>query len=47
MLTLVFEMITKKRIPTKIEGIVNAVGLLLLLGLSFVILIKDVIQIFI
>lgn len=47
MITLLFEMITKKRIPTKIEGIVNAVGLLLLLGLSFVILIKDVIQIFI
>ena len=47
MLTLLFEMVTRKRIPTKIEGIVNTVGLLLLLGLSFVILIKDVIQIFI
>ena len=47
MLTLLFEMVTRKRIPAKIEGVINTVGLLLLLGLSFVILIKDVVQIFI
>ena len=47
LLTLLFEMVTKKRVPPKIEGIINAVGLFLLLGLSFVILIKDVIQLLI
>ena len=46
MLTTLFEMITKKRIPEKVEGIVNAVGLLLLLGLSALILVKDVFQLF-
>lgn len=47
LLTITIEMITRKRLPTKVEGIINAVGLILLLGLSVVILIKDVIQIFI
>lgn len=46
LITLLFEMITKKRVPPRIEGIINTVGLVLLLGLSFVILIKDVIQLF-
>lgn len=45
LVTLLFEMITKKRVPPKVEGIINTVGLFLLLGLSFVILIKDVFQI--
>ena len=44
MLTLLFEMITKKRIPQKVEGMINAIGLMALLLLSFVIMIKDVIQ---
>ena len=43
LLTVLFEMITRKKIPPKIEGIVNGVGLILLLILSFVIMIKDVI----
>ena len=30
--------------PKKVEGAINAIGLALLLALSFVILIKDVIQ---
>lgn len=46
MLTLLFEMVTKKRVPARIEGVINAVGLALLLGLSFVVLIKDVFQLF-
>ena len=46
MITLLFEMITKKKIPQKIEGIINTVGLFLLLGLTFVVMIKDVIQLF-
>lgn len=46
MLTTLFEMITRRKIPEKVEGAVNAVGLLLLLGLSAVILVKDVFQLF-
>ncbi len=44
MLTILVEMVTRKRIPPKIEGIINGVGLAVLLLLSFVIMIKDVIQ---
>ncbi len=47
LITLLFEMITKKRVPPKIEGIINAVGLALLLTLSVVVLVKDVIQLII
>ena len=46
MICLLFEMITRKRIPPKIEGTVNAIGLMLLLGLSVLIMIKDVIGLF-
>ncbi len=45
LITILFEMITRKRIPPKIEGVVNGVGLLLLLGFSVFIMIKDVVQI--
>ena len=44
LITILIEMITRKKLPTKIEGIINTVGLCVLLGLSFVIMIKDVIQ---
>lgn len=47
LLTLTVEMVTRKKLPTNIEGIINGVGLILLLGLSAVILVKDVIQLFI
>jgi regulator of sigma E protease len=47
LLTLLVEMVTRKKLPTKVEGMINAIGLVLLLGLSFVILIKDIVQIFI
>ena len=43
LLTVLVEMITRKRLPKKVEGIINGVGLILLLILSFVIMIKDVI----
>lgn len=43
LLTVGFEMITRKRVPPKIEGWVNTVGLMLLLLLSAIILVKDVI----
>lgn len=43
LLTIIIEMITRKKIPTKVEGIINAVGLGLLLLLSFVIMIKDIV----
>ncbi len=46
-ITILAEMITGKRIPTKIEATINAVGLAILLGFSAIILIKDVIMLII
>ncbi len=46
MITILIEMITRKRIPKKVEATVNAVGLMLLLGLSMVIMVKDIIGLF-
>ena len=46
LITLV-EMITRKRLPKKVEGMINGIGLIILLGLSFVVMIKDVIQLII
>lgn len=40
------EMITRKKIPANIEATINMVGLAILLGLSFIIMIKDVIGLF-
>ena len=45
LIAITVEMITRKRLPVKVEGIINTVGLMILLGLSAVILIKDVFQI--
>ena len=45
LVTLLFEMVTRKRIPPKIEGIINTVGLSLLLAFSVFIMIKDIVQI--
>ena len=42
--TIIIEMITRRRLPPKVEGIINGVGLILLLALSVVIMIKDVFQ---
>ena len=42
-LTTLIEMITRKRIPPKVERIINGVGLAVLLTLSAVVLIKDVV----
>ena len=47
MVCLIVEMITKKRIPPKVENTINAVGLAILLGFSVFIMIKDVIQLMI
>ena len=44
LIVLLAEMITRKKMPAKLEGIINGIGLLLLLGLSVVIMIKDVIK---
>ncbi|MBP3376970.1 MAG: site-2 protease family protein [Clostridia bacterium] len=41
------EMVTRKRIPAKIENTINAVGLAILLAFSVFIMIKDVIQLMI
>ena len=40
------EMITKKKLPSNVEATINAVGLALLLGLSMIVMIKDVIGLF-
>ena len=46
MITILFEMITRKKIPPKVEATINGVGLILLLALSAVILFKDCFQLF-
>lgn len=43
---LLAELVTRKKLPTNVEATINAVGLLVLLGLSFIIMIKDVIGLF-
>ena len=47
LLTILIEMITRKRLPRKVEGIINAVGLAFLLTFSLFIMVKDVIQLLI
>ena len=44
--TILVEMITKKRMPPKVEGMINAIGLIALLALSAIIMIKDVVGLF-
>ena len=46
LIAIIIEMITRKRVPPRVEAAINGVGLILLLGLSFLIMIKDVIQLF-
>ncbi len=46
LLTILIEMISRRKVPAKVEAAINGVGLILLLGLSFLIMIKDVIQLF-
>ncbi len=46
LIVLLVEMITKKKLPAKVEGMINGIALLLLLALSVLIMIKDVIQLF-
>ena len=46
LITVLFEMITRKRVPEKIERAINGAGLALLLLFSLFIMIKDVIQLF-
>ncbi|MBQ8720166.1 MAG: site-2 protease family protein [Clostridia bacterium] len=47
LVTILIEMITRKRIPRKIETAINAAGLMILLGLMLVVTVKDVIQLII
>ncbi|MBR5140833.1 MAG: site-2 protease family protein [Clostridia bacterium] len=44
LLTILIEMITRRKLPAKVEGMINAVGLTLLLSFSLFIMIKDVFQ---
>jgi regulator of sigma E protease len=43
---ILYEMITRKKIPSNIESTINAVGLMVLLGLSVIIMIKDIFGLF-
>ena len=42
LIVILVEMVTRKKMPAKLEGIINGIGLLLLLGLSVVIMVKDI-----
>ncbi|MBP3591192.1 MAG: site-2 protease family protein [Clostridia bacterium] len=44
LLCLLIEMITRKKIPPRVESMIHGIGLILLLGLSVVIMFKDVFQ---
>ena len=46
LLTILAEMITRKKIPANVEAAINGAGLVILLLLSVVIMIKDLIQLF-
>ena len=46
MVALLIEMITRKRLPQKVEGMINAIGLMVLLGFSAIIMVKDVVGLF-
>ena len=47
MVLILVEMVSGKKLPTNVEATINAVSLLILLGLSVIIMIKDVIGLFI
>ena len=47
LVTILIEMITKKKLPKKVEGMINTVGLMALLLLSVVVMVKDVIKLII
>ena len=46
LIVIIAEMITRKKMPARIENMINGIGLAVLLLLSFVILIKDVFTLF-
>ena len=46
LIVILFEMITRKRISPKVEGIINGVGLAVLLLLTLVIMVKDIFMLF-
>ena len=47
LITIIIEMIARKPIPKKIEGMINGIGLSALLLLSVIVMVKDVIQLFV
>ncbi len=44
LLCILIEMITRKKLPARVEGMIHGIGLMLLLGLSVIILFKDIFQ---
>ena len=47
LITILAEIVTRRRIPKKVEGMINTVGLMALLFLTFLVMIKDVFQLII
>ena len=45
LITLAFEMITRRKLPPKVENAINAAGLFIMFGLLIVITVKDIIQV--
>ncbi len=46
LLCLTVEMVTRRRLPSKIEGTINAIGFFLLIAFSLIVMVKDVLAIF-
>lgn len=44
---ILIEMITRKKVPENVEATINAIGLIILLGFSAIIMIKDIIGLFV
>ncbi len=44
LLCLLVEMVARKKLPARVEGMIHGIGLLLLLGLSVIIMFKDIFQ---
>lgn len=42
LITVLIEMVTRKKLPQRVEAAINGIGLLLLLGLSMVVMVKDI-----
>lgn len=44
LLCILIEMVTRRELPARVEGMIHSIGLVLLLGLSVIIMFKDILQ---